>query len=412
LAKNEKQFKDTEVRAYVLKELHEQELREEKDGIHPDQIAQRLGVPSPIVDEALSYLCHRKFCYPTNPYDEMKGVRGNWRIYEAGMEYVCRPKTWAKTWGSLWCLTCGAPDSVEIDPRIIAQARKQSRSIRASVIGIRSEIADYHFPLGDSSTHCMTLGVVAYPLDIRPLLTRARNRKYYLVHAAPSFETEDLLGDYKIDLGVKRAELNFSFKSGIIGKDRFPNREEEKLDKEMEYEYGVTVSAKGELEFKPFVGSIGPEAKWRRLKRFTISSINTYCYSVGMLTAKPGWIFQPRMGENHLEGEKEVMLIIEVPKGKTLSGQAKMFGRDLVLLDENHRELSWRMKFVTKIKRLILKDEHYKPIMINLKKRRYREVAMGVEAASRAEDKARNFSARTLTLIKKELKTAKTNGLL
>jgi len=303
-------------------------------------------------------------------------------------------------------------------------------------------VIEYLGPLGDSATHCMTVGIEAYKIDADELAKRLKvasksvaRYEYYLIKASPGFKTEDLSRDHRIDLGAKRAELDFFLKFGIA-KDRFPEKEEEREEKEVECEYGVTVSAKGEVEFKPFKGSIGPEARWRKVTKFKISTINTYCYGVGRLTATPGWIFEPRAGENHLEADKEVGLTVEVPKGRRLSGRLKMFCRDIVLLDGNHKGLSWRKKFVARIKGLVMQDKYYKPIKfefpMHYKYHKPIEFVLPTQYAaarprgyfpSSGEPAARygklyqrkvvpRLSNRTLEIVEKELSHARAKGLL
>lgn len=232
-----------------------------------------------------------------------------------------------------------------------------------------SETTRYLGSLGQSMAPCMAVGILGYAVDSASLVGQLgapseslEKYNYYVIKAAPSFKTELLSHEHKIFFGVKRVDLSFSLRADAIAIDRFPIKEEETLKKDVEYEYGVTVSAKGEVEFKPFKASLGPEAKWNKVTKFTVSTINTYCYATGRLTASPGWVFEPRAGETHLKAEREVLLTVQVPKRNKLAGRVSMLCQNLVLLDENNRQLSPYKKFVVAIKKLIRKDQYSKPI--------------------------------------------------
>lgn len=293
---------------------------------------------------------------------------------------------------------------------------------------------EYLGPLGSSAGHCMTLGIHAYKIDPTLLAKRANvatgtltKYDYYLIKGSPGFKTEVLSRDHKIDLGARRAELRFSLDHGIAV-DRFPEKEEERHEKEVEYNYSVTVSAKGEVEFKPVIkGSVGPEAKWCKVTKFKTSTINTYCYSIGKLTATPGWVFEPREGENHLEAEKELGLTVQIPKvrGRSSypSGCLKMFCHSLVLLDENHKQLSLPQKIVARIKGLVLRDRYYKGVEFNFPMAeitRGRKLALSITTAPRPRFRKpvpprplmHILSNRTLELVEKELTMAKAHSMM
>lgn len=188
---------------------------------------------------------------------------------------------------------------------------------------------------------------------------------YYLIRVIPSFKTERISRAHKIDLGAKTADLEFLLGDGGIAKDIFPVQEEQEFSKHVKCEYGATVKPKGEVQFGLLKGSVEGEAKWHRITNFVVSTINTYCYSSGTLTPAPSWVFQTRQGENYLSAQRELGLILQVPKGKRVLRSLKMFCGDIVLLDANHRELSGLKKFVTRIIKRIKSNPYYKPLTIN-----------------------------------------------
>lgn len=119
----------------------------------------------------------------------------------------------------------------------------------------------------------------------------------------------------------------------------------------------------GNIDFLPLKTGINPELNYKKLTKTKSRTINTYCYSSGGLTPNPKWIFELRQGETHLEAAKEILFVVELPRDKIFSGNAKLFQRDIVLLNSDHKELSGLEGMVekakrlsTNIKNLILKD--------------------------------------------------------
>jgi len=251
-----------------------------------------------------------------------------------------------------------------------------------------SSIATYLGPLGNASGPCTILGIEGYAIDTSGLFGRLKPKSrgldqydFFVVKGYPGFRTQTLSTDHKIDVGVKRVDLEFSLKDGAVARDVVPGKEEDVSKKEVECEYGITLSAKGEVDFKPFTGTIGPEGKWHKVVKYVEKSVNSYCVAVGALTPSPSWTFQPRTGENHLQEEKQVLLTVQAPKGKKLGGSLKMVSRNLVLLDENHKELSRMQSFVAKIRRLIQDDKYYKPIKFSFEDRPENRAKLGIEVA-------------------------------
>lgn len=191
-----------------------------------------------------------------------------------------------------------------------------------------------------------------------------KEASYYLIKISLGFKTEDFSkrGQCDFDLAVKRAELKFTLMPFLLAEECYPQVEQAAIKEQREHEVVALLSPEGQIEFLGFktAAKLGGR-QWRTLTKTTVTTLNTYCYCYGKLTSRPGWIFQTRKGQNFLESQREVVLVVEAPRGEGLSGYVEFFPRDIVLLDPEHRVLRWPRQLWAKILKLINRDRNYSP---------------------------------------------------
>ena len=283
----------------------------------------------------------------------------------------------------------------------------QLSSTGGNVLSINNKSFEW---LGSDEGNCLSLGMEGSIINAEEFLNSLNlNYNYYLVKGNVSFRTEDENPLSRIDIGLKRAELDIELKNGIV-KGCFPSKEEEILEEDIEYDYGVSLSADGNVDFLPLKTGIKSELDYKKLIKTKSRTINTYCYSSGGLTPSPKWIFELRKGETHLEAAREILFVVELPRDQIFSGEAKLFQRDIILLNSDHKELSGLESMVEKarrlcnnIKGLILKE--IKPARISF------PVIAGTRA-SKPRLSPQVLSNETVSTIEELLDQAENEGLI
>jgi hypothetical protein len=85
-----RQLRNSDVRAHVLKDYYDKEMRGEQGGINPEEFAKRLGVPRRQVEVALKYLVDMGLLNGT--YVLGTDVPITWGITSLGMDVVDNPE--------------------------------------------------------------------------------------------------------------------------------------------------------------------------------------------------------------------------------------------------------------------------------------------------------------------------------